>query len=173
MTKEVNTDDCPPTAPPNILLVMADQMTPFMPQACAGVGARTANLQALADRGVHFSTAHTSSPICAPARSSLMTGLNVSRMGCYDNGDLFPSFVPTFAHYLTNQGYEVVLSGKMHFIGADQLHGFKHRLTTDLYPSDFKWHIFFLMRMFLIAFQKSIGVSFNLEIPKPAIFTLP
>jgi len=128
-----------PNILPNILMVMADQMTPFMLDVCAGVGARMCNLQALAERGVNFANAYTPSPICAPARAALMTGQYVSRTGCYDNGDPFPSYVPTFAHYLTNQGYEVVLSGKMHFIGADQLHGFQRRLNTDLYPAGFIW----------------------------------
>jgi choline-sulfatase len=27
----------------------------------------------------------------------------------------------------------------MHFCGADQLHGFEERLTTDIYPADFSW----------------------------------
>ncbi len=31
------------------------------------------------------------------------------------------------------------LSGKMHFVGPDQLHGFEERLTTDIYPADFGW----------------------------------
>ena len=31
------------------------------------------------------------------------------------------------------------LSGKMHFVGADQLHGFEDRVTTDVYPADFSW----------------------------------
>ena len=124
---------------PNILFVMADQMTPFMLDVFAGVGAKMTNLRALAERGVRFTNAYTPSPICTPARAAFMTGLHVSRIGCYDNGDPFQSFVPTFAHYLTNQGYEVVLSGKMHFIGADQLHGFRRRLNTDLYPSNFVW----------------------------------
>jgi len=127
------------SATPNVLLVMADQMTPFMLEACGGSGARTANLDAMAARGIRFTTAYTPSPICVPARSSLMTGLHVSRTGSYDNGDPFPSFIPTFAHYMTNAGYDVVLSGKMHFIGPDQLHGFTRRLNTDVYPSGFIW----------------------------------
>ena len=43
------------------------------------------------------------------------------------------------AHYLDDLGYETILCGKMHFIGPDQLHGFKQRLTTDIYPSNFAW----------------------------------
>ncbi|HEX9859473.1 MAG TPA: choline-sulfatase, partial [Paracoccaceae bacterium] len=30
-------------------------------------------------------------------------------------------------------------SGKMHFVGPDQMHGFEERLTTDIYPADFGW----------------------------------
>jgi choline-sulfatase len=158
---------------PNILFVMADQMTPFMLEACNGMGARTANLSALVERGVQFTNAYTTSPICAPARSSLMTGMHVSRTGCYDNGDPFPSYIPTFAHYLTNRGYDVVLSGKMHFIGADQLHGFKRRLTTDVYPSDFQWSYPLLDEKgstfnafdFAVQFQsKSIGAGWSKEL---------
>lgn len=124
---------------PNILFVMADQMTPFLLEACGGQGANTKHLSALAKRGAWFRNAYTPSPICAPARSSFMTGLQASKIGSYDNGDPFQSFVPTFAHYLTNQGYETVLSGKMHFIGADQLHGFRRRLNADVYPAGFIW----------------------------------
>ena len=36
-------------------------------------------------------------------------------------------------------GYRTILSGKMHFCGPDQLHGFEERLTTDVYPADFAW----------------------------------
>jgi choline-sulfatase len=45
----------------------------------------------------------------------------------------------TIPHYLSLAGYDTVLSGKMHFIGADQLHGFRTRLVTNIYPADFKW----------------------------------
>lgn len=124
---------------PNILVIMADQMTPFMLEACGGTGARTANLTRLAERSVQFTNAYTPSPICVPARSCFMTGQYTSATGCYDNGDPYHSFIPTFAHYLSVAGYETVLSGKMHFIGADQLHGFQRRLNTDIYPSGFLW----------------------------------
>ena len=124
---------------PNVLLVMADQMTPFLLEACGYPVAKTANLGKLAATGVQFGAAYTPSPICVPSRASLMTGLHCSSIGCYDNGDPYQSFVPTFAHYLTNAGYETVLAGKMHFVGADQLHGFQRRLNTDIYPAGFIW----------------------------------
>ncbi|MFN4193747.1 MAG: choline-sulfatase, partial [Tabrizicola sp.] len=44
-----------------------------------------------------------------------------------------------YAHHLRRAGYHTALSGKMHFVGPDQLHGFEERLTTDIYPADFGW----------------------------------
>jgi len=68
-----------------------------------------------------------------------MAGQLPSKIGAYDNAAEFPAQVPTFAHYLRTAGYQTVLSGKMHFCGPDQLHGFEERLTTDIYPADFGW----------------------------------
>jgi choline-sulfatase len=47
--------------------------------------------------------------------------------------------VPTIGHYLSAAGYDTALSGKMHFIGPDQLHGFADRLTTDVFPAGVDW----------------------------------
>jgi choline-sulfatase len=128
-----------PHGQPNILVVMCDQLTPSLTGAYGHPVVRTPNMDRLAREGVRFDAAYTPSPLCAPARASFMTGRYASSLGVYDNGAAFDSDVPTFAHYLTNAGYETVLSGKMHFVGADQLHGFRRRLTTDCYPSNFSW----------------------------------
>lgn len=68
-----------------------------------------------------------------------MAGQLPSQIGSYDNAAEFPAAIPTFAHYLHAAGYRTCLSGKMHFVGPDQLHGFEERLTTEIYPSDFGW----------------------------------
>jgi choline-sulfatase len=69
----------------------------------------------------------------------MMTGRAPSRIGAWDNAAELPAEIPTFAHYLSAAGYRTALSGKMHFCGPDQLHGFHERLTTDFYPADFTW----------------------------------
>jgi len=69
----------------------------------------------------------------------MMTGRLPSRIGAFDNGAEFPASVPTFAHYLRDAGYYTCISGKMHFLGPDQLHGFEDRLTTEIYPAHFGW----------------------------------
>ncbi len=125
--------------PPNILLIISDQMTPFLTGAYGHPVVKTPNLDRLVREGVRFDAAYTPCPVCAPARACLMTGTYTSVNECYDNAAPLRQDLPTFAHYLTNAGYDTVLSGKMHFVGADQLHGFNRRLTTDIYPSDFGW----------------------------------
>ncbi len=100
---------------------------------------RTPAMSRLADNGVVFDNAYTGSPLCSPGRASFMTGLLPSRTHTYDNAAEFASEIPTFAHYLRGAGYRTVLSGKMHFCGPDQLHGFEERLTTDIYPADYGW----------------------------------
>ena len=68
-----------------------------------------------------------------------MSGLLPSRSRVYDNAAEFAADIPTYAHHLRRAGYQTCLSGKMHFVGPDQMHGFEERLTTDIYPADFGW----------------------------------
>ncbi|RIQ10809.1 choline-sulfatase [Jiangella rhizosphaerae] len=126
-------------AQPNIVLIMADQLVPFLIGAYGHPVVRTPHLDRLAARGVRFDAAYTPNPLCAPARAALMTGRYASSVGCFDNAAPFPSDQPTIAHHLTNAGYETALTGKMHFVGPDQLHGFRHRLTTDIFPASMDW----------------------------------
>jgi choline-sulfatase len=118
---------------------MADQLTSSALPAYGNPVAKTPHIDALAAGGVVFDSFYCNSPLCAPSRFSFLSGRQVSAIGAYDNAAEFPAQVPTFAHYLRHAGYQTVLSGKMHFCGADQLHGFEERLTTDIYPADFGW----------------------------------
>lgn len=124
---------------PNILFIIADQLVPMLTEAYGHPVVKTPHLKKLADNGVRFDAAYTPCPVCGPARASLMTGKYMSTIGAWDNGALLSSDEPTFAHYLTNAEYDTVLAGKMHFVGADQLHGFRIRLNTNIYPADFAW----------------------------------
>jgi choline-sulfatase len=124
---------------PNFLILMADQLTARALPAYGNKTARTPHIDRLAATGVVFDSFYCNSPLCAPSRFSFLSGRQVSAIGAYDNAAEFPAQVPTFAHYLRRAGYQTVLSGKMHFCGADQLHGFEERLTTDIYPADFGW----------------------------------
>lgn len=124
---------------PNILFIMADQLAAPVLSAYGGKTAKTPNLDQLAREGVVFDSAYCNSPLCAPSRYVLMSGQLPSKIGAFDNAAEFPADIPTYAHYLRDVGYHTALSGKMHFCGPDQLHGFEERLTTDIYPADYGW----------------------------------
>jgi choline-sulfatase len=124
---------------PNILLIQADQMAaPALPFYGHPV-VKAPHMSALAEAGIVFECAYCNAPLCAPSRFSMLSGLMPSEIAAYDNAAEFPATVPTFVHHLRSLGYRTVLSGKMHFVGPDQLHGFERRVTTDIYPADFGW----------------------------------
>ncbi|KAK7967495.1 uncharacterized protein PG986_001772 [Apiospora aurea] len=126
---------------PNILFIMADQLAaPQLKMYNPDSQIKTPNLDSLAARSVQFDSAYCPSPLCAPSRMSLITGLLPMKIGAYDNASQISSDWPTYAHYLRSKGYHTALAGKMHFIG-DQLHGYETRLTSDIYPGDFGWAV--------------------------------
>ncbi len=124
---------------PNILLLMVDQMTIRAMSFYGNPVVKMPNLEKLAAESLLFENAYCASPLCAPARFSLLTGKQSVNINAFDNASEFPASTPTLAHYLRSCGYATILCGKMHFIGPDQLHGFNERLTTDVYPSTYAW----------------------------------
>ncbi|MCB1461711.1 MAG: choline-sulfatase [Nitratireductor sp.] len=124
---------------PNILIMMVDQLNGTLFPDGPADWLHVPNLRKLAQRSVRFANSYTGSPLCAPGRASFMAGQLPRRTRVYDNAAEFCSDIPTYAHHLRRAGYQTCLSGKMHFVGPDQLHGFEERLTTDVYPADFGW----------------------------------
>ncbi|KAL8640012.1 MAG: hypothetical protein Q9228_003021 [Teloschistes exilis] len=142
-------DNSPPTGlwpdtnagKPNILFILADQISaPLLRPHNPASPIKTPHIDSLAAKSVVFESAYCASPLCAPSRSSLVTGQLPTKIGAWDNASPLGVDVPTYAHYLRREGYETVLAGKMHFIG-EQLHGFEERLTSDIYPGDLGWSV--------------------------------
>ena len=126
---------------PNILFILADQVSaPLLRIHNESSPIKTPHIDALAAKSAVFASAYCASPLCAPSRSSLVTGQLPTRISAWDNASPLGCDVPTYAHYLRREGYETVLAGKMHFIG-EQLHGYEERLTSDIYPGDFGWYV--------------------------------
>jgi choline-sulfatase len=130
-----------PASKPNILFIMADQLAaPQLKMYNPSSQIKTPHLDRLASQSVQFDSAYCPSPLCAPSRMSLITGLLPMKIGAFDNASQINSEIPTYAHYLRSRGYHTALAGKMHFVG-DQLHGYEQRLTSDIYPGDFGWAV--------------------------------
>ena len=108
---------------PNILILMVDQLNGTLFPDGPADWLHAPNLKKLAERSARFANCYTASPLCAPARASFMSGQLPSSTRVYDNAAEFASDIPTYAHHLRRAGYQTALSGKMHFVGPDQLHG--------------------------------------------------
>jgi N-sulfoglucosamine sulfohydrolase len=99
---------------PNFLIFMADDMS-YHDLGCTGnPDVQTPHLDRLATAGTTFTHAYNASPMCAPTRMSLYTGLHPVRHGGYPNHSMVRPEVRTLPHYLGELGYEVALLGKRH-----------------------------------------------------------
>lgn len=118
---------------PNILLIMSDEHAPQFSGLHGHPLVQTPQLDRLAASGTTFDAAYCNSPLCSPSRMSLMTGRYIHTIGAWDNSTPLPTDTVTWAHLLRAVGYDVVLAGKQHFVGPDQLHGFRAQLARDLH----------------------------------------
>jgi choline-sulfatase len=121
------------TSRPNLLIIMSDEHAPQFSGAYGHPIVRTPHLDRLASEGALFENAYCNTPLCTPSRMSFMTGRYIHHIETWDNSSPLRTDVPTWAHRLRAVGYDVVLSGKQHFIGPDQLHGFRAQLARDLH----------------------------------------
>lgn len=105
-----------PKQPPNILVIMVDQLrAPMGLQSQALFEAQMPNLAALRRRSVDFQRHFTASNDCSPSRSTLLTGLYTHQTGCMITGrsKLDPGF-PTWGTLLREIGYQTAWWGKWH-----------------------------------------------------------
>ena len=135
---------------PNIIQIVVDDM---------GVGdlscynrhrSQTYRLDALLSEGVGCAQQYSSSPVCMPARASLLTGRYPQRVGCIDLPQHRPHCfvdpdVPCIAEHLTAAGYQTAAIGKWH-TGTGRAHparrGFQETLTFQGGMMDYwRWNL--------------------------------
>ena len=108
-------------AKPNVIVVMADDL---------GIGdiaptnrdckIKTPHLQKMADEGITFHDAHTSSAVCTPTRYGLLTGRYNWRSRLArgvlsgTSSHLIPAERPTLGHLMRRAGYHTAMIGKWH-----------------------------------------------------------
>lgn len=126
---------------PNILLIQADQLTAKALSSYGNTTVKDPHISKLAERGVVFENCYCNLPMCGPSRASMHAGQLPFAIEMYDNASEFHADIPTFAHYLRSMNYRTELSGKMHFVGPDQMHGYEKRHTTEIYPANFAWTV--------------------------------
>ena len=98
--------DVETTRPPNIIWLVAEDISPAL--GCYGDQlAKTPNIDRIASQGIRFDKAYATAPICAPARSCLMTGLYATSMGTQHLRCEIPfsNQLKTLPEYLSAAGY--------------------------------------------------------------------
>ena len=104
--------------PPNIVLVMADDVGVEAFGCYGGESYDTPRIDAMAATGVRFENCH-SQPLCTPSRVKIMTGLSNARN--YTKWSIFPPGEHTFAHMLKERGYATAVVGKWQLYFGRQL----------------------------------------------------
>ncbi|MDE0359719.1 MAG: sulfatase-like hydrolase/transferase, partial [Rhodospirillaceae bacterium] len=74
-----------PTTPPDILFIAIDDLNDWVGPLDGHPQAKTPNMDRIAERGMVFTNAHSTSAMCNPARTALMTGLSPATTGVYVN----------------------------------------------------------------------------------------
>jgi len=99
---------------PNIILIFPDQHRGDV-MGCAGnPAAQTPNLDRLAGEGVRFSRCCTNSPLCMPARATLMSGQYVNQHGIWHNYNAADRHGPSHVRTMRDAGYHTAVIGKTH-----------------------------------------------------------
>ena len=126
-------------AKPNIILIMADQMRFDRLGSMGDTIIKTPNLDALANEGLLFKNTYCPSPVCAPSRAAVKTGLFPPASGIVTNWVPFKEKVAgnteikqyLLPERLKNQGYSTGMAGKLHFYPADGYYGFDFKALND------------------------------------------
>jgi arylsulfatase len=74
--------------PPNIVLILADDLGYGELGSYGQTKIRTPNLDRLADEGMRFTQHYSGSPVCAPSRAVLLTGLHTGHAYIRDNDEM-------------------------------------------------------------------------------------
>ena len=106
-----------PAKKPNVLLIVCDDLNGYIEGFGGRPQSKTPNLTRLRDSGVSFQQAHCTSPICAPSRSSFLTGLypHTSRNYGFDNwisNEVLKNSRTLIDHFRAN-GYHTLGTGKL------------------------------------------------------------
>jgi arylsulfatase A-like enzyme len=133
---------------PNIVVILFDDLG-VHDFGCLGArDLKTPNIDRLAAEGTRCTNWYSNAPVCAPARSAILTGRFPIRAGVGKNGSPLRASEKSIASLLKTAGYETALTGKWHLgstpdtvpnaHGFDYFYGF-HEGCTDYFSHRYYW----------------------------------
>lgn len=109
-----------PSRQPNVLWLMTDEQRTDSLGCYGSAWARTPTLDRLAAEGVQFLAAVTPAPVCAPARSAILTGCYPSDLGFWYNGSPLERQTPPLTKLFELAGYRTASFGKHHSMASEE-----------------------------------------------------
>ena len=133
---------------PNVVVILFDDLGEHDLGYLGARDLKTPHIDRLAADGTVCRNWYSNAPVCAPARSALMTGRVPLRAGVGQNGLPLPASERTIAGILKDDGYATAITGKWHLgstadtvpnaHGFDYFYGF-HEGCVDYFSQRFYW----------------------------------
>ncbi len=102
------------TPPPNIVIIMADEIRQDVVMHTYPVDVPLPNLDRLRREGVTLANCFCQTPTCCPSRGSFVTGKYPHQLGLWNHGCVLPPEERTLGHHFAAHGYDAVAIGKTH-----------------------------------------------------------
>lgn len=125
---EVVPQRIPGAKPRNVVFILSDDHRYDAMSFMGHPLARTPQMDAMAQHGVHLKNALVTTSLCSPSRASILTGLYTFRHRVIDNNRPIPEGTVYFPQYLQKAGYATAFIGKWHMGGEsdEPRPGFDH-----------------------------------------------
>ena len=160
--------------PPNILWIVSEDNSPLL--GCYGDEfATTPSIDRLATEGVLYENAFATAPVCAPARSTLITGMYPPSMGTQHmrSGNAIPAFIKFFPRYLREAGYYCTNNVKKDYNTVDQEEAWDESSDSATYRNRPTGKPFFAVFNFTTSHESAIHEPINRLMHDPEKVPIP
>jgi N-sulfoglucosamine sulfohydrolase len=148
------------TGRPNILWIVSEDNSPFL--GCYGDKfATTPHLDHFATEGILYKNAFSTAPVCAPSRSTLITGMYPPSMGTEHMRSNYPvpAYVKFFPSYFREAGYYTSNNSKKDYNTIDQLEAWDESSGQASYKNRKPGQPFFAVFNLNVSHESSLHTS--------------
>jgi arylsulfatase A-like enzyme len=164
----------PDLPPPNILWITAEDIGPWL--SCYGdASATTPNLDRLASEGVLYQNAFANAPVCAPARSTIITGMYPPGLGTQHmrSTNQVPDFVRLYPGYLRDAGYYCTNNRKKDYNLVEKTDEWNESSGEAHYKNRAPGQPFFAIFNFTVCHESCIHKTMEKLVHDPAAMEIP